>query len=258
MGEVMLFPMDILRAKFFSKASTEHGAKMEIRSYQKMVELYTEPGQTILDPMSGVGTVHWAATLGRNSIGIEIEDRFVEIQTENMAMLGKNPGFTGTAQLLHGDCRRHMPVKADAVIFSPPYGTTFANVTQDKFRAEKGLQRFYGSETGNVGNLGNYVDYVLAMEEVYKLCNRCLDIGGIMVFVTKDYVLQKKRVYVTRDNIRVALMAGFEIVDIHQRFVNPKVLQIKNWSKMDERGEQNTELRIATEEFVVVRKTGDV
>lgn len=259
MGEALPYPRDTERYKWFNAESAEHGAKMEIRSFIRMVELYTEPGQILLDPMSGTGTIHIAATMGRHTNGCEIVPRFQEIQLANIEELKKSPGLTGLATMLPGDLRLYMPLPVDAIIFSPPYGVTFSTAPEDAFKAEKGIRRSYGTEAGIIGNGGNYMDYLIAMEIVYRLCNQSLKLGGIMVFVTKDYVVAGERVMVTMDNLRCALNAGFMPVDIHQREVQDTILQNINKKRRAKSGQgDRVDLVVNTEEFVVVKKAREL
>jgi len=53
-----------------------HPAKMDVGLCRKIIETYTEPGQIVLDPMAGISTtIIEAAYLGRNSVGVELEER---------------------------------------------------------------------------------------------------------------------------------------------------------------------------------------
>lgn len=63
-----------------------------------LVELVSAEGQTVLDPFAGSGTTLLAAyNLGRNSIGIEQDDEFVEIARERIEANGADPDLVGSA-----------------------------------------------------------------------------------------------------------------------------------------------------------------
>lgn len=45
-----------LRDKLYTPESYAHPAKGNLFMWQHMIELYSSPGDTILDPMGGIGT----------------------------------------------------------------------------------------------------------------------------------------------------------------------------------------------------------
>jgi DNA modification methylase len=69
-----------MRRHYFPKEASQHQAKLELRTFKWIVESYTKPGDLILDPMSGAGTIHMAVFMGRNTIAIELVPKFVAIQ----------------------------------------------------------------------------------------------------------------------------------------------------------------------------------
>lgn len=224
------WPRDPDRYKLFPDEAKEHPAKMNTRMFLRLMELYSKPGDTILDPMSGIGTVHMAAWHGRHTVGLELNPRFAEIQ--RLAYEGTLPkaygrSATGTIAVLVGDCRRLLPLPVigfplvDAVIFSPPYGNTikagrtagFKRNESDKASASTS----YGGDPASVGEL-DMASYGIAMKIIYEKILGSMKPGAFMVTVTQDFVRQRKRVPVTQHNIRVAMEAGFPPpVDWHKR-----------------------------------------
>jgi len=52
----------------------------------QLVEAFSEPGQTVLDPFMGSGTgARACANLGRKYVGIEIEERYCEVAADRLA-----------------------------------------------------------------------------------------------------------------------------------------------------------------------------
>jgi site-specific DNA-methyltransferase (adenine-specific) len=63
-----------------------HPTQKPLKLMRVLVEMLSEPEQTILDPYCGTGTTLRAAKdLGRKAIGIEIEERYCEIAAKRLA-----------------------------------------------------------------------------------------------------------------------------------------------------------------------------
>jgi modification methylase len=264
MGEILDFPRDNLRYQYFARESNQHQAKLEIRTFEWLVEEYTKIGEEILDPMSGIGTVHWAATMGRSTIAIEISPEFAEIQRTNIKKLDETRGINGPHLILEGDCRRFLPMTPGgirrSIIFSPPYGDLWKKSAgpKSKFMEEKHINIGYDLQDANVGNITNYPVYLIAMKEIYRLCNQSLRIGELLIIVTKDYVKGGERVHITKDNIMVCHQVGFLTVDWHQRYTDPKLFQIKARENRVAKGLiYKPELDIDFEDLVVLEKVSD-
>ena len=70
----------------FNKVSGEHPTTKPQPLMQRLVSLFSESGETILDPFMGSGaTLVAAKSLGRKSIGIEIEERYCEIAARRLS-----------------------------------------------------------------------------------------------------------------------------------------------------------------------------
>ena len=63
----------------------EHETQKPLKLIKELAELFSNPGQTILDPFMGSGTTLRAAKdLGRKCIGIEIEEKYCEIAVRRL------------------------------------------------------------------------------------------------------------------------------------------------------------------------------
>ena len=278
-GVILEFPRDNKRYSYFVRESNEHQAKMELRTYKWAVTEYTEPGDLILDPMSGVGTVHFANFMGRESVAVEIVPRFAELQEENrnhmeeiwklgdfyredMGSWDHIPLVPSAHQVKVGDCRRLLPLAdrlADACIFSPPYGGLWAFNAKSrdaKVMEEKNYRVGYDDNVANVGNLANYTAYLVAMKAIYEKCFESLKPGAPLVTVVKDYIQAGRRVPCSRDNLRLCMEAGFLPEAWHFRDASQQnnPFSAGNRKKRIAAGKHKPELDILNEDVIVVRK----
>jgi len=161
------------RDKYFSAGSFAHPAKMMLPLQRWLIERYSKPGEVILDPMAGCGTVLIACTMGRNVIAIELESKFVQMQRDNwtkIQTLGSEMGYSmGTATILQGDARKLPDVLADMVITSPPYtnrmdgGIRGSRAGMKPYTDESPDSWFTQRDQKNIGNLpyGKLADVIM-------------------------------------------------------------------------------------------------
>lgn len=113
------------RKQWFTGISFSHPAKMTLPLQLWLIENFTKEGDIILDPMAGSGTILIACSMGRHTITVELEDKFVQMQKGNWEKIqqrGCQLGYSmGTAQILQGDARNLTGILADKIITSPPY-----------------------------------------------------------------------------------------------------------------------------------------
>lgn len=102
------------RKNHYVKESVVHPAKMRPDLCRWIIKKYSKPGDTILDPMSGIGTsLIEASLLNRNAIGIEYEQKFVNLIKKSIKKsMGKTKGMNlltdsnrGWMRIIHGDSR---------------------------------------------------------------------------------------------------------------------------------------------------------
>lgn len=81
---------DIHRIKH-SKKRDPHPCQLPIHLLERIVLLSTDEGDTILDPFSGTGTTAIAAKrLGRNYIGLELDEEYKKIAEEKLSQINFN------------------------------------------------------------------------------------------------------------------------------------------------------------------------
>src|SRR5437667_4168445 len=101
----LVFPRDVeYRKSLFPQGVFNHPAKANCFLIEALVDYLTEPGDTIIDPFGGTGTLLLAARKGRKVVLIDVEEQFVELQKQALK------SWDGTELvdtfLYHGDSRQ--------------------------------------------------------------------------------------------------------------------------------------------------------
>ena len=141
------------RNRFFVPESFAHPAKMDAQLLIWVVEKYSKVGETILDPMFGSGTTMLGCMLGRNVIGVELEQKFVDMAKANWEIVKMHPqlGYDiGDCQIIQGDARQLEGLLVDKIISSPPFAAQTHK--QERKQVAKGYFK-EGKGRGAIGDL---------------------------------------------------------------------------------------------------------
>lgn len=210
-----IFPDDVSwRKSVFPHSVMKHLAKLHLYLEEAIINYVSWPGDTILDPMAGTGTVMLAAMMGRPTICIDIEPGYTKLQHQVYTHLKEDNPDMSPVVILNGNCKLLLPIGCSHIIFSPPYASAFKpskKITQfveDKYRVDQEEFQVYAQTQGNVGMRNTFI-YNQDMEKVYKLCYQSLIPGGTMSVVTKDIIEGGKRTYLTKWIQRVCKQIGF-------------------------------------------------
>jgi len=136
---------------FFSPESVAHPAKANLFLVSFLIEKFTKEGEVVADIMAGTGSTGIVASyLGRRSILVELEDKFIEWIKKNVERLEKNGGKKGEIKVLKGDARKLrelLGVNANSIITSPPYSESVNASNDPARRAERMLEAGLDPET---------------------------------------------------------------------------------------------------------------
>jgi modification methylase len=182
------------RAGRYLPGSTAHPAKMLPAMARQAIAAYSRPGKLVLDPMCGIGTTLVEAIhLGRNAVGIELEARWAQLASANIAH-ARRQGATGTATVITGDAR-HLPHLFDPdlagrvalVLTSSPYGRSLHG--QVSAHPGRGVAKFDDAYSADPANLGrvNPSALLAAVEEILVGCQQLLRPGGVLVLTARPY-----------------------------------------------------------------------
>jgi len=150
-----------LQRPWYVEESISHPAKMNVLLARKIIKQFTKPGDTVLDPMTGCGTVNVEAMLlGRNTIAVELEQKFIDRMVEpNIRKVKETnskshfPLRLGETKIICGDARRLSellsgPIDPDAIVTSPPFSDSFRS--NPKVNVERRLNKLKQVERDSV------------------------------------------------------------------------------------------------------------
>lgn len=167
----------------FDKESIRHPAKMNLGLLSWLIDHYSEKGDWVVDPMAGTfSTCLIGALKGRNCVGVELEQKFVDMGVKNKVKLDRlQIQGKGECHIIQGDSRNLCEVlgKAgvfDTIITSPTYASTlydlkgkpkefwetlakntgrqaWVNENSVTRQTQKAKDEGYGDSVDNVGNL---------------------------------------------------------------------------------------------------------
>ncbi len=212
----IIVPDDVAwRKAVFPPSVMKHLAKLHMHIQQSIYHYVSEPGEVLLDPMGGTGTLMMAALEGRIVITLDIEEGYHELQKEVYTYLRANNSNVSSCFQLHGNCKIFLPIFCDHIITSPPYGQalkpskTLTGIVADKYRVDEEEFARYASTTGNVGMHNTFL-YNRDMRKVYKLYFQSLRPGGTVSIVIKDIIEKGKRTYFSDWILKTCHEIGFE------------------------------------------------
>ena len=163
------------------------------------ISFFTKPGDWVLDPFLGTGSVLVAAKDNqRHGVGIELYPYFASFAEKRLSTLRGDV----SSLVLQGDSREVLArIKAmklppfSLCLTSPPYWSQLGMSTErTRDRKDKNLKTVYGKDRRDFGNIQ---DYNLFLEEQTQLFSQVYDLtkrGGHLVVITNN-VYKRGRLY---------------------------------------------------------------
>ncbi|MCC3762635.1 hypothetical protein K3N28_06065 [Glycomyces sp. TRM65418] len=207
-------------------AGNAHPAKMWPHIATTAIARYSKAGDTILDPMCGVGTsVIEAIQQGRNAYGVDLEPEWVELARANIeAAMAAHPGSWG--EVVQGDAadlallldgtRLRAPV--DMVLTSPPYGAvTHGQPDTSRVTGGKIRNRAHRYSTGKAKPeslaTSSASRLQAGLEAVFAGCLLALKPGGFAVVTARPFTEAGALVDFPSFVIRAGLAAGLTLAE---------------------------------------------
>jgi DNA modification methylase len=218
-----------------------HGANKPPRLMARLIEFFTSSGELVLDPFAGVGGTLLGAAIARGprrALGIEIEERWVEIydslvadlaaerdgQGPLLADLGQaDPGGVRTfdpsgLKMRLGDALAVLPELEDAsidfVATDPPYNIQLPITMSGGKLAESHSNRRtdYSMVTDHPADLANCADYdtfLDRMEAAFGQLARVLKPDRYAAVIVRDAYQDGRYIFTGADLAERARRAGF-------------------------------------------------
>jgi hypothetical protein len=242
-------PVDTgVRRRLFTPEVFAHPAKLHLGLLQKLIDLYTGPGETLLDPMAGTGSLMLAATQQRHVILRDIQPEYVSMMQCSIQKIHQAAGlFSGLIDIDQADAKALECPPFDHVVFSPPYGFETGNGISNERRARLFSKKTHGERwhkyieqpnhasfaagfryAGGRGNTGNKSgrNYWADMRLIYGRLAELSPAGGLMILIIKNHYRRGKLIDLTAQTATEVQGLGFELIARHGRFIdNPSLWQ---------------------------------
>jgi SAM-dependent methyltransferase len=220
-------PARVQRHGRYLPSSTAHPGKMLPALARQAISTYSKAGELLLDPMCGIGTtLVEAAHLGRQAIGVELEQRWATLAAANLNH-ARAQGAPGQGRVVEGDaCRLGVGLldqyrgKVALILTSPPYGPSLHGQVR---KGEHGVQKFdfrYSRNPDNLAHLPQMAgrrkpsfDTVLA--EILAACRRMLAPTGRLVMTVRPYRRDGRLIDLPGQLEQLAAANGLTLHDRH-------------------------------------------
>lgn len=240
------FPSDRAdRNALFAPEAYCHPAKLHLGLLLRLVEQYTQMGETILDPMGGSGSLLLAAHHLRHVVLRDLEAEYVALMERSAQRIRDKSGlFCGSIDIAQGDARTATYPAFHHIITSPPYGfETGKGITPERLARLQQMpnvtgkvnQRTFATYTGgfryqggrnNAGNKSGR-NYWADMRLIYANLAGQMPTGGRMILVLKDHYRRGKRVEITAQTIVEVERIGLRFITQHGR----KIEHLAIWQR---------------------------
>jgi DNA modification methylase len=183
-----------------------HPAKFPESLIEEFISFFTKEGEWILDPFLGTGSALLAAgKLKRNGVGIELSKDYYEsarrrikrnkFSTELISICGASEKL---GELINSNFKKN--IMFDYVITSPPYWNQLErNSLRQKLRSNKGLSTKYSDDSGDLGNVKDYQDFIQKQAEIFDNVFDCTKPNGYLTIITNNVYFDGKLFPLTYD-----------------------------------------------------------
>ncbi|MEM3449931.1 MAG: site-specific DNA-methyltransferase [Nitrososphaerota archaeon] len=194
-----------------------HPASFPVALPQRIIRIFTNPGDWVLDPFMGSGSTAIAALIEqRNCCGVELSKQFYEDSKNRISLLSlerlSRPSIV--CNLYQGnslELEKYInPSTIDLCVTSPPYW----DILNRKRSADKKPVRNYSDSDQDLGNIIEYDEFLEKLGKVFSKVWLTLKKGGYCVVIVMD-VRKESYFYPLHSDISSLMKnIGYEMRDI--------------------------------------------
>ncbi|RQD73653.1 MAG: site-specific DNA-methyltransferase [Candidatus Syntrophonatronum acetioxidans] len=171
--------------------SLKHPAMFPVMLVERLIKVFTHPGDLVLDPFVGSGSALLASyRLGRSSLGLDISSDYIKLGEERIKKYSREndlsegqkyvPVFVQENAINLG---QHVEEETVSLcVTSPPYW----NILGQKRTADGKEERNYGNLEKDLSQIDDYKDFIKALGNVFSKVFNALKPGGYLVVNVMD------------------------------------------------------------------------
>lgn len=170
------------------KLRSQHGGQKPPELCRDLIKIFTKQGQTVLDPLAGVGgTLLGAALCGRNAVGIEINKKWIDIYQKVCEL-----EHLQTFQVYCGDANkklREIPSESiDFLLTDVPYW----NMDKLSHTRSAAVERKSNLSKFNDNDLQSKEEWLADMKCIFENAYHTLKQNGYMAVFIGDLYREKE------------------------------------------------------------------
>lgn len=176
-----------------------HPAKFPESLVKEFISFFTKEDDWVFDPFLGTGsTLIASGELGRNAVGIELNDYYFDISKERI----EKEKFKNVIIPLCGSSKNtqiilkrnpSLPKRFDFVITSPPYWNQLErNAIRQKMRKEVGLDTKYSNHVEDIGNISGYEEFLEVQAKIFDEVFSITKENGYLTVITNNVYFEGK------------------------------------------------------------------
>lgn len=236
-GRILFPPDNKRRRELFVPESFDHPARAQLFMVEELVKYLSEPGDFIVDPFGGSGTLLVGMLIGRGVGLIELSDKYYDLCVKNAEFIMAKLGYYGDTpqhfikpSLQEGPNQDLLTNFRDiqAFIFSPPYAgaltaggslTDWGGYSHEKTNTYMDTTELQGNMSPyNLGGFNNFM-FNQEMKKIYRLCLDALKPGGFTAVIIKDRISKGVKDELGYRAMQDMLGMGYEFYDWHRSYM---------------------------------------